>query len=122
MGAKSGDGMANHHLIPEELMKAPEFKPMFSRLNAIGFKGDGPSNGMFLPGKEAVKTIDLPGHWTSHKVYTSAVRERLQRLGEIAPSLSDLQLGLGVKSVQDWARAGLQNGTFKVNPTTGGLM
>ncbi len=122
MGARSGDGMGNHHLIPQELMKAPEFKPMFSRLNAIGFKNHGPSNGMFLPDKEAVKTIDLPGHWTNHPIYTSAVREKLQGLSAIAPSLSDLQLGLGMKSIQDWARTGLQNGAFKVNPVTGGLM
>lgn len=25
---KTGDGMANHHLIPEELMKAPAYKPI----------------------------------------------------------------------------------------------
>jgi RHS repeat-associated protein len=122
MGARSGDGMANHHLIPEELMKVPSFQPMFNRLKSMGFNGDGASNGIFLPGKEAVKNIDLPGHWTNHKVYTTAVREKLQRLSQLAPSLSDTQLVLGIKNVQDWARAGLQNGTFKVNPATGGLL
>jgi RHS repeat-associated protein len=32
MGARSGDGMANHHLIPEELMRDKNFKPIFERL------------------------------------------------------------------------------------------
>ena len=50
MGARPGDGMANHHLIPEELMKHADYAPMFNRLKSMGFDGDGASNGIFLPG------------------------------------------------------------------------
>jgi len=122
MGHRTGDGMANHHLIPEQLMKKPIFSSMFNRLKGIGFDGDGASNSIFLPGKNNVQFIDLPGHWTNHDVYTSAVGKKLLELNKIAPQLSDTQLALGVKNIQEWARSGLQNGLFKVDPITGRLL
>lgn len=41
MGAQNGDCMANHHLIPEEIMKDARFKDLFDRLQNIGWDGDG---------------------------------------------------------------------------------
>ena len=50
MGARKGDGMANHHLVPEGLIKSAQFKSMFTRIKKIGWDPDGASNGIFLPG------------------------------------------------------------------------
>ena len=122
MGHRTGDGMANHHLIPEQLMNKPIFGSMFKRLKGLGFDGDGASNGIFLPDKKNVQYIDLPGHWTSHDAYTTAVGKKLLELNKLAPQLSDTQLILGIKNIQDWARSGLQNGLFKIDPVSGRLL
>jgi RHS repeat-associated protein len=122
MGARAGDGMANHHLIPEEIMKAQDYRKMFVRLKSMGFNGDGASNGIFLPDKTSVKTVALPGHWSNHNAYTSAIESKVRTLSEMAPNLSDTQLVLGVKKIQDWARAGLQDGIFKVDTASGRLL
>ncbi|MCE0853982.1 AHH domain-containing protein [Pseudomonas asiatica] len=59
--------MANHHLIPEEVLGNPQYARMFDRLKSMGFNGDGASNGIFLPGsKNLTQCIDLPGHWSNH--------------------------------------------------------
>ena len=124
MGARAGDGMANHHLIPEQLMKLPEFNDMFTALESTGWHGDNASNGIFLPDKSSVKNIDLPGHWSNHKSYTSNVKVDLSTLNAAFKrgELSDLQLALGVKQVQDNARRGLETGKFAVDPCTGRLI
>ncbi|PLP93026.1 hypothetical protein CXG50_07445 [Pseudomonas plecoglossicida] len=122
MGHRTGGGMANHHLIPEQLMNKPIFGSMFKRLKGLGFDGDGASNGIFLPDKKNVQYIDLPGHWTNHDAYTTAVGKKLLELNKLAPQLSDAQLILGIKNIQDWARSGLQNGLFKVDPVSGRLL
>ena len=124
MGARAGDGMANHHLIPEQLMKLPEFNDMFTALESTGWHGDNASNGIFLPDKSSVKNIDLPGHWSNHKNYTSNVKVDLSTLNAAFKrgELSDLQLALGVKQVQDNARRGLETGKFAVDPCTGRLI
>ncbi|APG20394.1 type IV secretion protein Rhs [Kosakonia radicincitans] len=123
MGARSGDGMANHHLIPEELIKDKNFKPIFERLRKIGWNGDGASNGIFLPGSQDLAgKIGLPGHWSNHNQYTAAVRGRLTQLASQASRMSDTQLALGVKNIQDWASKGLESGMFKIDPNTGRLL
>ncbi|KPG94942.1 hypothetical protein AEQ67_22650, partial [Pseudomonas sp. RIT-PI-q] len=125
MGAKTGDGMANHHLIPEELMKAPAYSQMFKKLKSMGFNGDGASNGIFLPGKsELAKQIDLPGHWSSHSAYTKAVNAELSNLNAAfkANRLSDTQLALGIGKVQQVAREGLESGKYAVDQITGRLL
>nr|WP_255498270.1 AHH domain-containing protein [Citrobacter sp. NCU1] len=123
MGARSGDGMANHHLIPEQLMKDQRFKSMFDRLKKVGWDGDRASNGTFLPGsKDLAVKIGVPGHWSNHNQYTGAVRDKLTQLAKQADRLSDTQLVLGVKKIQDWARAGLDKNIFKIDPNTGRLL
>lgn len=123
MGARSGDGMANHHLIPEELMKDKNFKSIFDRLRNIGWDGDGASNGIFLPGsRDLADQIGLPGHWSNHNQYTAAVRGRLTQLASQANRMSDSQLALGVKNIQNWAKNGLESGMFKIDSTTGRLL
>ena len=106
MGARTGDGMANHHLIPEEIMKAPAYKELFGRLRSMGFDGDGASNGVFLPDKKSVEYVALPGHWSNHSAYTTAVANRVRAFNKVAPELSDTQLVLGLGDIQSWARAG----------------
>jgi hypothetical protein len=122
MGHRPNDGMANHHLIPEQLMKKPIYAAMFKRLKSFGFDGDGPSNGIFLPDRDNVKFINLPGHWTNHDVYTRKVAEKLAGLNNISGRLSDTQLALGIKNIQDWARSGLEKGLFEVDSITGRLL
>ncbi|WP_165678467.1 RHS repeat-associated core domain-containing protein [Metapseudomonas otitidis] len=123
MGARPGDGMANHHLIPEALIRDRSFNSLFSRLKNIGWNGDAASNGIFLPGsKDLASTINMPGHWSSHAQYTGEIRSRLSQLASQANRMSDMQLALGVKEIQDWARAGLTNGRFGVHPATGRLL
>nr|WP_324608224.1 RHS repeat-associated core domain-containing protein [Pseudomonas amygdali] len=98
MGAKPGDGMANHHLLPEELIKSPQFKTMFGRLKGIGWNPDGASNGIFLPGsKNLAQTTGMPGHWSNHGQYTEAVKNKLVKLNNNLGSLTDIDLALGVK-------------------------
>ncbi|OKO95297.1 hypothetical protein Xedl_03950 [Xenorhabdus eapokensis] len=105
MGARARDGMANHHLIPEELIKNKEYGVVFDRLKKIGWNGDGASNGIFLPGtKDLADKIGIPGHWSNHNKYTAQVEEKLIKLAENANKLSDIQLALGVKKIQDWAK------------------
>ncbi|WP_205624388.1 RHS repeat-associated core domain-containing protein [Pectobacterium carotovorum] len=124
MGARTGDGMANHHLIPEELMKDPKLKEnIFNRLKKIGWDGDGASNGTFLPGSQDLSSkLGLPGHWSSHSQYTAEIRAKLSALSKQAGRLSDTSLALKVKEIQDWARAGLDKNIFKVDPVTGRLL
>ncbi|QHM73338.1 RHS repeat-associated core domain-containing protein [Mixta intestinalis] len=123
MGARKGDGMANHHLIPEELIKDRNFKGLFDRLKKFGWDGDGASNGMFLPGSKALSDkIGLPGHWSNHNQYTGAIRNKLTQLASQANRLSDTQLALGIKNIQNWAKEGLENGVFRVDSNTGRLI
>ncbi|EMU9120438.1 TPA: RHS repeat-associated core domain-containing protein [Providencia stuartii] len=104
IGAKTGDGMANHHLIPDELMKDKNFKYLFDRLKKIGWDGDGASNGAFLPGSKGLASkMEISSHWSNHNPYTSAVRNKLSQLAIQASKLSDTQLALGIKEIQDWA-------------------
>ncbi|MBI6768177.1 RHS domain-containing protein, partial [Pseudomonas syringae] len=123
MGAKPGDGMANHHLLPEELIKSPQFKTMFGRLKGIGWNPDGASNGIFLPGsKNLAQTTGMPGHWSNHGQYTEAVKNKLVKLNNNLGSLTDIDLALGVKNIQAWASQGLENGLFKIDAITGRLL
>jgi RHS repeat-associated protein len=123
MGARTGDGMANHHLIPEELIKSTQFKKMFGRLNKIGWDPDGASNGIFLPGsKDLAKTTGMPGHWSNHGQYTEAVKNKLVKLNNNLNNLTDIDLALGVKNVQTWAAQGLEGGLFKLDAITGRLL
>ncbi|AKF52687.1 RHS repeat-associated core domain protein [Pseudomonas syringae pv. syringae HS191] len=123
MGAKPGDGMANHHLLPEELIKSPQFKTMFGRLKGIGWDPDGASNGIFLPGsKNLAQTTGMPGHWSNHGQYTEAVKNKLVKLNNNLGSLTDIDLALGVKNIQAWASQGLENGLFKIDAITGRLL
>ncbi len=94
MGASAGDGMANHHLIPEELIKSTQFKNMFGRLKKIGWDPDGASNGIFLPGsKDLAKTTGMPGHWSNHGQYTEAVKNKLVKLNNNLNSLTRYRSG-----------------------------
>ncbi|MNO94676.1 putative deoxyribonuclease RhsC [compost metagenome] len=123
MGMKSGDGMANHHLVPEELIKSTQFKSMFDRLKKIGWDPDGASNGIFLPGsKELAQTTGMPGHWSNHGQYTEAVKNKLVKLNNNLSGLTDMDLALGVKNVQTWAAQGLESGLFKLDSITGRLL
>ncbi|WP_175719444.1 RHS repeat-associated core domain-containing protein [Burkholderia anthina] len=125
MGARPHDGMANHHLIPEELMKHPDFAAMFSRLRGMGFDGDGASNGIFLPGSSKLaQTLELPGHWSNHGQYTAAIETELTKLNQqfLAGRLSDTQLVLGVGRIQNMAREGLESGKYLVDAITGRLL
>lgn len=124
MGARVGDGMGNHHLIPEELMKSPEFSSMFTRLKAMGFDGDAASNGHLLPGSEQLaKQTGLPGHWSSHEAYTTAIRKNLDVLFQkMKRNMSHSQLEMGISRIQAAARAGLENGRFAIDSITERLL
>ncbi|GLO53949.1 hypothetical protein PPUN110474_53510 [Pseudomonas putida] len=125
MGARKGDGMANHHLIPEEVLSNPQYARMFDRLKSMGFNGDGASNGIFLPGsKNLTQRIDLPGHWSNHGQYTAAIESKVSKLNDFfeAGVLSDTQLALGIGKIQNFAREGLEANKFVVDAVTGRLL
>ncbi|WP_063613826.1 RHS repeat-associated core domain-containing protein, partial [Pseudomonas sp. ICMP 10191] len=125
MGDRPHDGMSNHHLVPEQLMKRNEYKRMFDKLESMGFNKDGASNGMFLPDNpQLAKTLDLPGHWTNHKLYTGAIKPDLDRLNKtfLSGKLTETQLALGMGQVQRLAREGLENGKYAIDTITGRLM
>ncbi|WP_267924910.1 AHH domain-containing protein [Pseudomonas sp. HN11] len=99
MGAREGDGIANHHLIPEELIKHKEFGKMFSRLKKIGWDPDGASNGAFLPGsKDLAAKTQLPGHWSNHNKYTDAVRDRLSAY-KVKAKIKELKADLMIEEL-----------------------
>ena len=124
MGARTGDGMANHHLIPEELIKNPAYSKMFARLKSLGFKPDFASNGTFLPGSsQLAKILELPGHWSSHAQYTAQIRNELTRLNaSFKTGLSDMQLLLGIRDIQTNALQGLESGLYAIDKITGRLL
>jgi RHS repeat-associated protein len=125
MGARRGDGMSNHHLIPEELLKRRDYQAMFSRLKSLGFDGDRGSNGIFLPGsRKLASQIGLPGHWSNHRQYTTRIDSRVDALNQMFKSgqLSDTQLVLGIRNIQQLAAEGLENGRFAVDAITGRLL
>ncbi len=125
MGARKGDGMANHNLIPEEIMKKPRYAKMFNKLRSMGFGDDGASNGIFLPGsKKLTEKIDLPGHWSNHAKYTKVVETKVSALNDAfrAGKVSDTQLVLGIGKVQNFARENLMNNNFVVDAVTGRLL
>lgn len=124
-GCSLGDGMANHHLIPEELMKHPRYAAMFQKLRSMGFDGDGASNGIFLPGSSKLaKIMDIPGHWSNHPQFTAAIQTELDRLSAVfgRGQLSDTQLVLGIGRIQNIAREGLEAGKYVVDAITGRLL
>ncbi|MCU0127170.1 RHS domain-containing protein, partial [Pseudomonas vlassakiae] len=125
MGARKGDGMANHHLIPEEVLSNPQFARMFDRLKSMGFNGDGASNGIFLPGsKTLTQRINLPGHWSNHGKYTAVIEAKVAKLNSYfeAGAISDTQLALGIGKIQNFAREGLEANKFIVDAITGRLL
>lgn len=122
MGARPGDRMGNHHLIPEEVMKDTCFAKMFARLRGMGLEGDGAPNGTFLPGdKQLASQTGLPGHWTQHPVYSAEIENQVAALNRAVPGLSDTQLALGVRQIQTNAAESLMNGKYAVDPITGAL-
>lgn len=124
MGAKKGDGMANHHLIPEEVMNNPMYKDLFANAKRSGFDGDGASNGTFLPGsKDLAQKTGLPGHWSNHKNYTADIDAKVNALNNMFKrgELSDSDVVIGLGNIQRNARDGLNNGVFSVDPVTGRL-
>ena len=125
MGARKGDGMANHHLIPEEILSNPQYANMFERLKLVGFNGDGASNGIFLPGSKGLtQKINLPGHWSNHGKYTDVIESKVSNLSKMfeAGKLSDTQLVLGIGKIQNFAREGLEANRFVVDAITGRLL
>ncbi|HYQ51331.1 MAG TPA: RHS repeat-associated core domain-containing protein, partial [Pseudomonas sp.] len=125
MGYRTGDGMANHHLIPEEILNNPQYARMFDRLKSVGFDGDGASNGIFLPGSKGLtQKIKLPGHWSNHGKYTDMIDSRVSNLNRMfeAGKLSDTQLVLGIGKIQNFAREGLESNRFVVDALTGRLL
>ncbi|HEN8712391.1 TPA: RHS domain-containing protein [Pseudomonas putida] len=125
MGARKGDGMANHHLIPEEILSNPQYAKMFDRLKSVGFDGDGASNGIFLPASKGLtQKINLPGHWSNHGKYTDVIESKVSSLNRFfeAGKLSDTQLVLGISKIQNFAREGLEANKFVVDAITGRLL
>ncbi|WP_233100429.1 AHH domain-containing protein [Pseudomonas putida] len=117
--------MANHHLIPEEIMKKPRYAKMFNKLRSMDFNDDGASNGVFLPGsKKLTQNIDLPGHWSDHAKYTKIVETKVSALNDAfrAGKISDAQLVLGIGKIQSFARENLTNNTFVVDTITERLL
>lgn len=43
-------------------------------------------------------------------------------LNKMADDLTDTQLILGIKNIQDWARSGLEKGLFEVDSISGRLL
>jgi RHS repeat-associated protein len=125
MGAKKGDGMANHHLIPEEVLNSPQFARMFDKLKTMGFNGDGAPNGIFLPGSQTLtQRINLPGHWSNHAKYTAIIEGKVSKLNSYfeAGAITDTQLALGIGKIQRFAREGLEANKFIVDAVTGRLL
>ncbi len=115
MGARVGDDMANHHLIPEELLKDKRYAGLFENAKKSGWDGDAASNGIFLPdNKDLAKTLDLPRHWSSHRNYTESIKSDLHVLNEQfrRGKLSDMDVVLGLGDIQRRAGSGLEVGTF----------
>ncbi len=115
MGARVGDDMANHHLIPEELLKDKRYAGLFENAKKSGLDGDAASNGIFLPdNKDLAKTLDLPGHWSNHRKYTDSISGDLDVLNEQFRhgKLSDMDVVLGLGDIQRRARSGLEGGVF----------
>lgn len=101
------------------------YEKIFSRLKTIGFDGDGAPNGIFLPGSQSLaKTLGLPGHWSSHRLYTEAVNRKLTDLNRVflAGRLTDTQLALGIGKIQSFAREGLESGKFVIDQVTSRLL
>lgn len=93
---------------------------MFDKLKAIGFDGDGAGNGILLPANEDLaRTTGLPGHWSSHDDYTSGVRSEVNSLYAQwkRGSVDDLQLALGIKDIQNRAKADIETGKVKISIT-----
>ncbi|MDH0745196.1 RHS domain-containing protein, partial [Pseudomonas sp. GD03842] len=116
LGMKSGDMHAAHHIIPEEVMK--KYPDMFDRAKSFGFKPDGASNGIELPRTKAMaQTLDLPGHWSNHVDYSGLVESDVAKLNTAfrAGRLSDMDLALGLKSIQNKWRSNILNKNVPIN-------
>jgi RHS repeat-associated protein len=125
MGARTGNGMANHHLIPEELLKDPTYALMFRKSKSFSFDGDSPSNDIFLPGSEDLaKKIGAPGHWSSHPEYTSQIKAKLDMLNKMfnRQQISDVDLLLGIKNIQNFASKNLISRKFLTDISMGRLL
>ncbi|WP_149036729.1 AHH domain-containing protein, partial [Pseudomonas syringae group genomosp. 7] len=79
---------------------------------------NGPSNGIELPRTKALaNTLDLPGHWSNHANYSSLVESDVAKLNTAfrAGRLSDMDLALGLKSIQNKWRANILNKNVPIN-------
>nr|WP_269632142.1 RHS repeat-associated core domain-containing protein [Pelomonas sp. BJYL3] len=118
LGGRKGDCHEAHHLIPEEVMKDPQYKSMFDRLKSMGFDPDGAGNGIHLPANETLaQQTGLPGHWSSHDQYTQSIKSRVDQLFRSwqRGQVSDTQLALGVKDIQRRAKDDISSGRVQVN-------
>ncbi|MFC3552142.1 RHS repeat-associated core domain-containing protein, partial [Lysobacter cavernae] len=118
LGGRARDAHQAHHLIPEEVMKKPQYKRMFDRLKTMGFEPDGANNGIHLPDNEALARVkNLPGHWSSHPTYNSAVDAMVDNLNHAYRTgrLSDTQLALGIRDIQRQTRNAIESCQVQMN-------
>ncbi|MDU8600407.1 RHS repeat-associated core domain-containing protein [Pseudomonas syringae] len=116
LGMKPNDMHAAHHVIPEEVMN--KYPAMFDKAKSFGFKPDGPSNGIELPRTKALaSTLDLPGHWSNHVDYSALVESDVAKLNTAfrAGRLSDMDLALDLKSIQNKWRANILSKNVPIN-------
>jgi len=119
LGGRTNDCFQAHHLIPEEVMNDPTYKTMFDKLKNMGFDPDGAGNGIHLPDSELLaKQTGLPGHWSSHDVYTEGINLKVERLYDAFKKnkATDMQLILGIKEIQNEARNDIISGKVRLTP------
>ncbi|WP_071059285.1 AHH domain-containing protein [Pelistega sp. MC2] len=105
--------MQAHHLIPEQLIRDPRYKDLFTRLKNIGWDGDDAANGILLPGKKLKSNgSPLPGHWSNHKQYTKDISKYLDIVDKRKEQWDDDTLLAAIRTIQENARCGLVHGGF----------
>ncbi len=108
INATVGDGMQNHHLIPEKIWK--ENQSMF---DALGLNMDDADNGRLVPesNKERIKAGEQVYHRGSHPQYSHHVRSRIAKIrSKWKPGINDEATRKRIKKLQRQLNAQIRTG------------
>jgi len=108
IGAVTGDGMENHHLIPEEVWKENQ-----SFFDDLGLNMDGKSNGRLVAGSESKRIAngDNVYHRGSHPQYSNHARSRVAKIRrEWKPGINDSATRKKIARLQRQLNAQIRNG------------
>ncbi len=118
IGAVVGDGMENHHLIPEQIWEQNDNKLM---LDQLGLNMDDSFNGRLVAGSEAKRKAlnDKVYHRGSHPQYSAMVAEKMDKIRrKWKPGVNDDDTIRRIRKLQRKLNAKIRDGNVPRSNTS----